>query len=366
MRVAILFNAVSEQAQTDELDVLVQLEAVAASLAHLGHETVKIPCDLNVHETARALDRFKPDVVFNLVECLEGHGRLIFLVPAVLDAMGISYTGSHADALFLTSHKILAKERIRAAGLPTADWFGPWPNGAMTPIVKRRESSRRKSSFIIKSVWEHASFGMDDCMVIRQADRGTLMRALEEWAPRLRGECFAEAFVDGREFNISVIATADGPRVLPIAEIHFINYPKDKPKIVSYKAKWEEDSFEYQRTPRSFDFPAEDAELLEELGRLTRLSWDLFALRGYARVDFRVDSKGRPYILEINANPCISPDSGFVAAAQQGGLDYDAVIGAILEDAVGRLPGSSLREERRPNESASRRLVRRGKGRDAT
>jgi D-alanine-D-alanine ligase len=336
MRVAILFNAVSEQAKTDELDVLVQLEAITASLGRLGHETAKVPCTLNVQEIADSLTRFKPDVVFNLVECLDGHGRLIFLVPAFLDALGVTYTGSSAEALFLTSHKVLAKERIRAAGLPTPDWVGPWPNGGMTPIVRRRERSRRRTSFIVKSVWEHASFGMDDDMVVAQADEEMLVRAMEEWAPRLRGECFAEAFVDGREFNISIIATAEGARVLPIAEIHFIDFPKDKPKIVGYRAKWEEESAEYRCTPRGFDFSADDKNLLEELTRLSRLAWDLFALRGYARVDFRVDPRGKPYILEINANPCISPDSGFIAAAQQGGLDYDAVIRSILENALRR------------------------------
>jgi len=354
MRVAILFNAVSEQAKTDELDVLVQLEAIAASLARLGHEPAKVPCTLNVQEIADSLARFKPDVVFNLVECLDGHGRLIFLVPAFLDAFGVTYTGSPAEALFLTSHKVLAKERIRAAGLPTPDWVGPWPNGAMTPIVKKRARSRRKSTFIVKSVWEHASFGMDDDMVLRHADEEMLMRAMEEWAPRLRGECFAEAFVDGREFNISVIATAEGPRVLPIAEIHFIDFPKDKPKIVGYRAKWEEESAEYRCTPRGFDFAAGDKDLLDELTRLSRLSWDLFALRGYARVDFRVDQRGKPYILEVNANPCISPDSGFIAAAQQGGLDYDAVIGSILENAVRRLRVPSPLETPRRSDQLAR------------
>ena len=334
MRVAILFNAISEQAKTDELDVLVQLESVSSSLGRLGHESVKVPCDLDVRRIVDALDEFKPDAVFNLVECLDGYGRLIFLVPAVLDAKGVGYTGSPAEALFLTSHKVLAKERIRAAGLPTPDWIGPWPGGGMAPIVERRARSRKKASFIVKAVWEHASFGMDDDVVVRQADDPKLMRMMEEWAPRLRGDCFAEEFVDGREFNISVIATADGPRVLPVAEILFVDYPEGKPKIVNYKAKWEEDSIEYQSTPRSFDFPPEDEKLLKELGRISRGAWDLFALRGYARVDFRVDPRGKPYILEINANPCISPDSGFIAAAQQGGFDYDAVIRVILEDAM--------------------------------
>ena len=171
-----------------------------------------------------------------------------------------------------------------------------------------------------------------------------LIGLMEEWAPRLRGECFAEEFIDGREFNISVIATLDGPRVLPIAEILFLDYPKDKPKIVNYKAKWEEDSIEYRSTPRSFEFQPDDEELLDELGRLSLGAWELFALSGYARVDFRVDPRGRPYILEINANPCISPDSGYIAAAQQGGFDYDAVIRAILEDAI-RRPGVAAPRE---------------------
>jgi D-alanine-D-alanine ligase len=337
MRVAVLFNAVSEQAKTDELDVLIQLDAIAAALDRLGHESTKIPCDLDLREMTAAVNRIGPDVVFNLVECLEGHGRLIFVAPAVLDAMGVTYTGSPAEALFLTSHKVIAKERIRAGGLPTPDWVGPWPSGGMTPIARQRERSRRRSNFIVKSVWEHASFGMDDDVVVRQADEATLMRAMGEWAPRLRGECFAEAFVDGREFNVSVIGTAEGPRVLPIAEIHFLDYPRDKPKIVSYKAKWEEDTIEYRSTPRSFEFSSKDKPLLEELGRLSGAAWDLFGLRGYARVDFRADARGRPHILEINANPCISPDSGFIAAAQQGGVDYDSAIRLILEDAARRI-----------------------------
>ena len=143
---------------------------------------------------------------------------------------------------------------------------------------------------------------------------------MEEWAPRLRGDCFAEAFVDGREFNISVIATADGPRVLPIAEIHFIDYPEGQA----------EDRELQGEVGGGFDrVPEHAAELrFPRRGRgaprgarpsQPSSRWDLFALRGYARVDFRVDPKGKPYILEINANPCISPDSGFIAAAQQGG-----------------------------------------------
>ncbi len=335
MRVAILFNAIGENAKTDELDVLEQLEAIAAVLGRLGAEVARVPCGFDLAAVADAASRFKPDVVFNLVECLESYGRLIHVVPSLLDALGIHYTGASAESLYITSNKVLAKERIRAGGLLTPDWTGPWPASGGTPLVKKR-SSRRRSRHIVKAVWEHASFGMDDDVIVENADDARLLARMEELAPRLRGECFAEAFVEGREFNVSILSTAGAPRVLPVAEILFLDFPKGKPRIVNYKAKWEEEAIEYRGTPRTFDFNREDRDLLAELPRVALAAWNLFGLRGYARVDFRVDAKNNPYILEVNANPCISPDSGFIAAAQQGGLDYDAAIRTILDDALRR------------------------------
>ena len=129
------------------------------------------------------------------------------------------------------------------------------------------------------------------------------------------GECFAEAYIDGREFNLSLLASKAGPQVLPPAEIRFEDYPEGKTRIVGYRAKWHESSFEYLHTVRSFEFPPEDDELLSRLKDLAVRCWSLFDLRGYARVDFRVDRDGRPWVLEVNVNPCLSPDAGFFAAA---------------------------------------------------
>jgi D-alanine-D-alanine ligase len=344
MRVAILFNAVSEHAKTDELDVLEQLEAISAVLERLGIVVERVPCDFDLRAIAAFLDRFKPDVVFNLVECLETYGKLIHVVPTMLDALGVQYTGASAQSLYLTSNKILAKERMRAGGLPTPDWIGPWPPGDGASLVKQRTGSRRRSRYIIKALWEHASFGMDDDVIVEDADDAALLGRMQELAPRLRGECYAEVFVEGREFNLSIISTDNGPRVLPVAEILFLGYPKGKPRIVGYKAKWEEEAAEYRGTPRTFDFKKEDGGLIAMLPRVALAAWKLFGLRGYARVDFRVDAKGDPYILEVNANPCISPDSGFIAAAQQCGLDYDATIRTILDDALLRARGAGTIE----------------------
>jgi D-alanine-D-alanine ligase len=119
--------------------------------------------------------------------------------------------------------------------------------------------------------------------------------------------------------------------VLPHAEIRF-SFPDDKPHVLGYKAKWDEGSFEYKNTVRTFDFVPEDSDLLKELSEIALESWKLFGLKGYARVDFRVDQDGKIYVLEINANPCISSDSGFVAAALRAGISQKELVKRIVMD----------------------------------
>jgi D-alanine-D-alanine ligase len=150
----------------------------------------------------------------------------------------------------------------------------------------------------------------------------------------LGGACLAEAFIDGREFNLALLADLheSAPEVLPPAEIRFDAYPPGKVRVVGYRSKWEEGSFEYNHTPRSFTFPETDAPLLLRLKELALGCWKLFDLRGYARVDFRVDKEGRPWILEVNANPCLSPDAGFLAATRQAGFTFADVLQRIIDD----------------------------------
>ena len=93
-------------------------------------------------------------------------------------------------------------------------------------------------------------------------------------------------------------------------------------------------------------FPPATSELLARLQHLAGACWRLFGLRGYARVDFRVDRQGQPWILEINANPCLSPDAGFVAAAGRAGLSYEAMLQRILDEAF--LPAPAGRLESSP------------------
>lgn len=329
MRIAIVHNAVTDESSTDERDVLDQASAVAGALKRLGHQPVTLPCTLNLADMKYRLEQIAPDLVFNLVETLDAKGRLIHLFPALLEAMDLHFSGACADAIYLTSNKIRAKERMTAAGLPTPAWIGPFPQGP-GPIKTPVKSCTR---WIIKSLWEHASIGLDADGIL-QGTASEMMPIFRQRAPGLGGACFAEAFIDGREFNLSLIAGPNGPQVLPPAEIVFVNFDPTRPRIVDYRAKWDVESFAYQNTPRRFDFNPTDAPLLDALADISRRCWTLFGLSGYARVDFRVDAKGRPWVLEINANPCIAPDAGFAAAVERAGISFETAVDRIIADAL--------------------------------
>ena len=333
MCIAIVHNEVGENGRIDERDVLIQAEAISKALDELRHKVFQLPCGLDLMEIKCRLEGLRPDIVFNLVESLGGEERLIYLFPGLLDAIRIPYTGSCTEAIFITSHKILAKERMSLANLPTPAWIGPYPYEIPVLYHNKRDIPFKESQWIIKSLRDHGSLGLDDNNVISGKNEVELMDVLKGRKGDLGGACFAELFIHGREFNLSILGGPDGPMVLPPAEILFEGFEGGNiPPIVGYRAKWDAESYEYSHTNRSFDFPDNDQPLLLTLKSLAIRCWDLFGLRGYARVDFRVDEKGHPWILEVNCNPCLNPDAGFAAAALRSGLAYKDIIEKIITE----------------------------------
>ncbi|MCB2183495.1 MAG: D-alanine--D-alanine ligase [Desulfobulbaceae bacterium] len=327
MKIIIVHNQVSSQDSADARDVLFQVEAVSGAMNNLGHQVETLACTLDLENMGRTLTEKRPDYVFNLVEDIAGQGRLIHLFPFLLDSLGIAYSGSAAESIFLTSHKIMAKERMIFSGLPTPDWRGPCP---FRGPGRASGGCKGVGKWIVKSLWEHASVGLDSGSVLETDSFARLMGEMESRLVSLGGACFAEEFIDGREFNLSLLESDSGVEVLPPAEIVFEGYSKDMVRIVDYQAKWEDDSYGYHHTNRCFDFAEEDKGLLQNLIGLARKSWEVFALAGYARVDFRVDDSNRPYILEVNANPCLSPDAGFAAALSRAGLSFGQAVQRII------------------------------------
>jgi D-alanine-D-alanine ligase len=180
----------------------------------------------------------------------------------------------------------------------------------------------------VKSALEDASFGLDDGCVVRGAE-AVKLRAADCYLKH-GGRWFAEEFIDGREFNISLLQGPRGVDALPMAEMVFESWPTDRPRIVGYTAKWNDGSPEARQTVRHFGVERNEPSLAQRLKTVCEKCWKIFDLAGYARVDFRISEAGEPLVLEINTNPGIAPDAGLVAAAAQAGLDYDALIARIL------------------------------------
>jgi D-alanine-D-alanine ligase len=301
----------------DEQDTLDTAAAVAAALGRLGFLSEIVDIGSDFVPLTRLAAR-NPHAVFNLVESVGGNGSLAHLPVRLMERLGLRYTGANAGACALTISKIQTKTALTSQGIPTPAW---WTGAAEIPGRVR---------VIVKSDSEHASLGIDANSVVDGRDAGCEMAGRER---RFGGQFFAEEFIEGREFNVALIDEDGAPMVLPIPEILFDDLPAGRPRIVDYEAKWNPESHAYHNTPRCFGVEDREPVLAAGLTRLALACWHAAGLSGYARVDFRVDCHGRPTVLEINTNPCLAKDAGFVATAATVGILYDDLIARVVSAA---------------------------------
>ena len=316
-RCCIIYNEPLNGALADELDVLDQVGHIEQYLIELGIDVWRKGITNRFMEEIAELAAAKPDFVYNLVESIDNKGELNYFIPALLNMYSIPYSGNPLEAIFITTNKTLASKAMRDAGIHNPQSFLPSQYKQLIPGRK----------YIVKPIWEDGSLGITGDSVFEcKPGYEDKLKVLDD------SHWFIEDFIDGREFNISVLAGANGPEVLPPAEIVFTNYDKTKPRIVDFKAKWEMDSFEYINTVREFPKGGISNQLEKNLKETALACWHLFGLKGYARVDSRIDNNENVFIIEVNANPCISPDGGFVAATREAGYPFIDVIQRIIND----------------------------------
>jgi D-alanine-D-alanine ligase len=320
MRILVLHSDIAPDAPADELDTIYSAEEVTKALTRQGHAVQQAAFIQDPDRFGAMLAKADAEVVFNLVEGVDGLGSKAPMAIRMLDEAGAVFTGAGAVAMATTNDKPLTKRRMREAGIPTADWFTP-------PDWRGLRDDR---TYIVKNTLEDASLGLDDGCIVKGGE--AVKQRAADCAARHGGSWFAEEYIEGREFNIAVV----NGRVMPMAEMVFQDWPSDQPRIVGWKAKWHEDSLESDNTVRYFGVEKDDPVLAAKLKDICEKCWTLFDLAGYARVDLRVTDKGEPFVLEINTNPGISPDAGMPAAAAQIGMDYDQFIMHLVDVARAR------------------------------
>ena len=288
------------------------------------------PCVLSVEyfskDLVQTLLEISPKFVFNLCEEINGKCELEMCIAGVLELMGIPYTGSDPFALGLALNKFHVKQILRSAGIPTAKASLCHPGQEfMIPRGMR-------FPMIVKPSREDASLGINSRSVCHTAEQ--LERQILYVHEVYEQEALVEEYLDGREFNVSVVGDRE-PEVLAVQEIDFVGLPEGEPRIVSYRAKWDEESPFYNCTvpicpaviPKRLENRIKDIAIRSHL---------CVGCRDYSRVDMRTDSRGNLYVLEVNPNPDISPNAGFARAARTAGYSYSEIILKISEEAMER------------------------------
>jgi D-alanine-D-alanine ligase len=311
---------------TAEADVVAVAQAIAETLGRHGSEAVPLAVGPPIDAALAQLRQAGPDVLVNLIEGFGGSSVLATQFTALLELTGLPFTGCPSESLAFCLSKGRAKALLRGFGLPTApdvvvgpgdavpDWEGPWP-------------------VIVKPDKEDASLGIDQGSVVH--DRVGLLDRLR----RVRaayGRALVEAYLPGPEYNVGMVGLPE-PVPLPIGEVVFAPRPDAWP-ILTYAAKWESGSAEDLACP--VRYPAQiSPELADRLSRLAVAAFHATSCRDYARVDFRLDARGEPMILEVNPNPDVGPTAGWARALDASGRDYGATLAALVRQAIGRGAG---------------------------
>lgn len=263
--------------------------------------------------------RDRADVVFNLFEGLAIQSGTEPVVAGLLEWLGMPFTGCPQTALVLCRDKPRAKLLMQGAGIPTPafqavtglpapEWSHTWP-------------------VIVKPGTEDASVGLDQNSIVDTQEK--LNQRAELLLQRYGPPVLVEQYIDGREFNLAVLADPE-PRVLPLAEIIFAKPQAGCWPIVTYEAKWKPNSRDDLATQPKC--PADvPPDLAERLRAIALGAFDLFGCRQYARFDFRVNQAGEPFLLEVNPNPDIHPTAGLAKAARVSGLNHEALLVRLVE-----------------------------------
>jgi D-alanine-D-alanine ligase len=298
-----------------EAEVEEQVVAVEDSLKRLG-----LMCErFNVNEDFAGLVSWlkerNPDIVINLCEEALGDSHFEMDVPALLELLRFSYTGSPPLTLGLCQDKGLTKSILESRGLPTPKYqilrkFEDWEGQVCYPLF-------------VKPLREDASLGITKESYVK--NEAELRKRVEYITERYNQPALVEEYVSGRELNVSILGDKD-LQILPISEIVFGF--TDEPRIVDYSAKWIDESEQYKKTIPVC--PAElDIDTRRTVESVALSAYVALQCRDYARVDIRLNN-GTPYILEVNPNPDISPQAGFARSLKAAGIPYENFVSRLV------------------------------------
>ncbi|HYG59643.1 MAG TPA: ATP-grasp domain-containing protein [Symbiobacteriaceae bacterium] len=301
-----------------ELDSDQTIMAVAAALASAGHTVLRIEGD---EEAYLKLRERRPDIVFNMCEGLRGESRES-QIPAMLELLGIPYTGSGVLPLALSLDKATAKKMFLFHGVPTPAFRAIAPG---EPV----DCQGLRFPLFVKPALEGSSMGISPrSRVDTPAELLERVLHVHQW---YRQPALVEEFLEGREFTVGLVGN-ETPFIFPIMEINYSLVPRNHGEVYSYQFKKEWDGDEFYLCPAPISHALETVLKQTALNAVRALG-----CRDVARVDIRLNAEGEPSVLEVNPLPGLSPGfSDLCRQAEKAGWTYAELVNGILEAAVQR------------------------------
>jgi D-alanine-D-alanine ligase len=326
MRIALTHNLKLTEAEEEaEFDTEDTVTALATSIERLGHRVERVEVSGPASRTVSRLEAYVPDLIFNTAEGRRGRFREAFF-PALFEELGIPYTGSDAYMLAVTLDKQLTKLILRQHGIRTPAW-------QFVEDGREIDPTRFRFPVIVKPNFEGSSKGITQDSVVDDPSmlQGAVARILDRWPAGV----LIEEYIAGRDIAVPFVegATKERGGVLAPIEYQFDEAITGKRRypIYDFDLKTRCEGAVSVRAPALLDKAS-----TERLQKTARKIFDVLSCRDIGRIDFRVGSGDELYFLEINALPSLQPGAGIYASAALEGMNFDAVLEAIIESAARR------------------------------
>jgi D-alanine-D-alanine ligase len=329
MRIALVYNEPQkpDYGPVDEYNaveaVLEAVDAVHEALLKLDFDVTVVSLVPPLEQAAEELRDLDTDLVFNLFEGFSDSPETEAIVPEILSAMGIPFTGCPGSVLRLALDKADTKLILKAARIKTPAF----------QLLSTETISTFQLDYpcIVKPCRGDASNGLSAESVVH--DFSALGKQVSRICQSFGGDALVAKFLPGREFNATVMGNSE-LTVLPVSEIVY-SLPPGMPEILTFDAKWEDDSLYFEGTKPVC--PAEiEAEEHQRIAETITTAYRLLGCQGYARVDMRLDDEGELNVIEVNPNPDISPGTGAARQAVAAGMTYTQFIERIVQLAFDR------------------------------
>lgn len=297
---------------------------VVSALQELGHEVRIAGVYDNANVIIQETQSNPPDVVFNLVEQFKSFPYYERNIAALLELLGIPYTGCDVPGLLICKNKGITKTILTYHRIKVPD-FATFPCGK--PMHRPR---RLQFPIFIKPLRDQGSYGIAQASLVENdADFIERIRFIHE---HLNQDAIAEEYIDGRELYASVLGN-ERLEVFPAREMIFGQMPEDGPKFATFKAKWDDEYRKRWGIKNTFASNLSQ-EVLEAILRLSKRVYHALQMKGYARLDLRLTPLGSVVVIEANPNPMLAKDEDFALSAQKAGLEYPLLIQRILNLAL--------------------------------